>query len=342
MLDHIVVLLDGSRLAESVLSHTRVLAQVFGSRITLLHVLEPNDAGQRGRLDPVKWHMRKIEAQSLLREAVDAWRDESFDTGTVLLEGHAADRIVAYVDEVQPDLVMLSSHGRSGMSPWNINSVAAKIVDRVACSIMLVRAYEALAPAREPATYGRILVPIDNNKRAECVLPFAGHLAASQDAELWLAMALAPLRILQPHTLTQEDKAALTRLSERNYAEATHYLNQLAEQITPRPTTHVVPGASTAETLLDFGEQNEIDLVIMPAHGYSGESPHTYDSVAAHFIRYGSIPLFIVQDLNRDQIMPTRAEQYAAKAGDSRRTRRTTAPSDSASGPSTEIDVDTI
>lgn len=324
MLEHIVVLLDGSRLAESVLSHTRALAQVFESRVTLLHVLEPMESEQRGRLDPVKWHMRKMEAQSFLRNAYQACQAESFQTGTVLLEGNAASRIVEYIDETEPDLVMFSSHGRSGISPWNINSVAAKIVDRVTSSVMLVRAYDTPAKINQPVNYRRILVPVDNSKRAECVLPLASRLAAEQDAELWLALALAPLRIMHPHTLTPEEETALARLSEHNRAEAIRYLDQLAETMSPRPEVHILSGSSTAETLLDFSEENEIDLVIMAAHGYSGDSTHTYDSVVANFIRFGSSPLYIVQDLGADQIVPTRAEQYAMSKEAGRRTHRTT------------------
>lgn len=323
MLEHIVVLLDGSRLAESVLSHTRALAQVFGSKVTLLHVLEPIEKGERGRLDPVKWHLRKIEAQKFLRESAQGWQDEEFETETVLLEGSAANRIIEYVEDARPNLVMLSSHGHSGMSPWNINSVAAKIVERVPTSIMLIRAYQEGSPQPKPARYDRILVPLDLHKRAECVLPYASQLATSQDSELWLTLAVAPLRIMHRHTLSQKEEEALEQLSEHNRLEAGHYLAQLAGQTEPAPATHVISGPSTADALLDFVEQNSIDLVMMSAHGYSSETSHNYDPVVGNFISYGSTPLLIIQDLEPEQITPTKAELQAKPTRGGRRAQGT-------------------
>ena len=82
-----------------------------------------------------------------------------------------------------PQLIILSSHGQSGLSEWNVSSVVQKIVLRARTSIMIVRAYQRIPPETAGLRYRRILVPLDGSQRAECVLPVAVTLARSHEAK---------------------------------------------------------------------------------------------------------------------------------------------------------------
>lgn len=327
MLEKIVVLLDGSTLAKTVLPHARALAGAFQARITLLHVLEPQKKPDTGRLDPLNWHLRKIEAQSFLDAVAQEGENEGMAINTILLEGTAARSIVEYLDETEPDLIMLSSHGQGGLSPWNVSSVAQKIIYRVFRSFMLVRAYQHAGEEADEIRYGRIAVPLDGSKRAEYTLPFAARLAEAHDAELVLLHALTPPPVMQRHTLTAEETAVIDRLSERNQAEAEQYLNQIADQQSPQTMARCLSGPSAADVLLDFvnNEENGIDLVIMSAHGYSSETIRPYGSVVSSFIAYGSTTLLILQDLAQDEIRPTQAELSVAASRGNGRIRQTNA-----------------
>jgi nucleotide-binding universal stress UspA family protein len=53
--------------------------------------------------------------------------------------------------------------------------------------------------------------------------------------------------------------------------------------------------------LHELADSEEVDLVMLAAHGYSGAPRRTYGSVTTSFVAYGSTPLFIVQDFDRDQ-----------------------------------------
>ncbi|MBK8903908.1 MAG: universal stress protein [Anaerolineaceae bacterium] len=325
MIRKIVALLDGSTLAQGVLPHTWALAHVFQAEVTLLRVLEQEKKTDTGRLDPINWHLRKIAAQSFLDEVSKETADDQIAAKTVLLEGAAANRIIEYIEEAEPDLIMLSSHGQGGLSPWNISSVAQKIINRAFSSFMLVRAYHAPDMTHAQAQYHRIAVPLDGSKRAECVLPFASQLAAMHNAELLLIHAQVPPTVLQSHTLTPEETAVIEQLETRNRTKAERYLAQMAEQLEPDTKIHHLSGANTADVLLEFTDANEVDLVMMSAHGYASETVRPYGSIVSSFIAYGSTPLFIIQDLTPDQIKPTKAELSAIANGNTGRTNRTNA-----------------
>jgi nucleotide-binding universal stress UspA family protein len=311
MFDKIVTLWDGSTLAHRVLAHTRVLARAYQADVTLLHVLEPQEKSDTGRLDTVNWHLRKIEAQSSLNAVAQEWEDNDLRLKTELLEGHAANRIIEYIDKSDPDLIMLSSHGQSGLSPWNVNSVAHKVIGRAYRSLMLVRAYGQQCEDRNAKQYRRIVVPLDGSKRAECVLPFASRLAADQGAELVLVHALVPPTMMQTHTLTPEEVEIIERLDRRNRETAKRYLTETAVQIKLETVTELLSGANTVDVLLEFAANNEIDLIVMSAHGRASDTMRPYGSVASSFIDYGSTSLLVIQDLPQDQIKPTQAEIHA-------------------------------
>ncbi len=72
---------------------------------------------------------------------------------------------------------------------------------------------------------------------------------------------------------------------------------------------------SISRSLHQIAEENNVDLTIISAHGYSGDTRWPYGSVGLGFIVYGSTPLLILQDLPTNRIEPTRAETVAQGAG---------------------------
>lgn len=312
MLDEIAVLLDRSTLSQRILPHARTLARAFDADVTLLHVLEPQNKPDTGPLDTVDWHLRKIEAQSFLN-AVSREESQTLQPETVLLEGDAAHRIIEYIEESRPDLVMLSSHGEHGLAPWNVSSVAQKIIYRASSSVLLVRAYQEDEMSLPEAHYRRIAVLLDGSKRAEYVLPLAERLASTHDSELLLIHALTPPAMLHSHTLTQDETAVVEQLNEINAQKGKQYLEQMAAKVNARTQIYCLPAANTADTLLKFVDSTDIDLVILNAHGQSSQTKRPYGSVASNFIAYGSTALLIIQDLSPEQIQQTRAESSATQ-----------------------------
>jgi nucleotide-binding universal stress UspA family protein len=79
--------------------------------------------------------------------------------------------------------------------------------------------------------------------------------------------------------------------------------------------TKLEVSSSISRSLHQIADENDVDLTIISAHGYSGDTRWPYGSVGLGFIVYGSTPLMILQDLPTNRIEPTRAEIAARETG---------------------------
>lgn len=315
MFDKIIVPLDGSTFAASVIPHVVAMVQVTGAQVTLLRVMVENHT-TRTAVDPVNWQLQKTEAQAYLdemSERLTQWIDGQPET--VLLEGRAADRIIEYARQSECDLVVLSSHGQSGLSGWNVSSVAQKVIRRVARSTLLVRTFQMMAGPQESEErlhYRRIVVPLDGSPRAEHVLPNATALAEWHGAELHLVHAVARPTMIQRMPLTAEENALAEQLFERNQAQAQKYLEQLRSRLQPAPQIHVITGENIPAVLHKFVQQQEADLILLSAHGYSAQQQWPYGSLVTSFIEHGAVSLLVLQDMPPNALEPTAAELAVA------------------------------
>lgn len=313
MLDKILAPLDGSVLADAVLPHITALTRINGTKVTLLHVLEAHN-GSSTEVDPVDWHLRKTEAQSYLNEVAKRLQRFNLATEQVVLEGRAPDRIVEYAQKENFDLVALTSHGRGGLSGWNLSSVAHKVIHRIRKSTMIIPAHRTVrhrTPEGEwdAVQYRRILVPLDGSSRAEVVLPLAEALARYHGSELSLVHVVTPPDMIQRMPLNEEDLNLQNRITERNRAEVKHYFTQLKGRLSANVTTSVLESDNVERALVHAAEDQAVDLVLLAAHGQSGHNGRPYGRLATSFFNYGSVPLYIHQDLSPDEIEPLYAER---------------------------------
>ncbi|HJW83996.1 MAG TPA: universal stress protein [Anaerolineae bacterium] len=316
MINHILVPLDGSALAECVLPHTFAVAHAFGAQVTLLHVLEPTQMpGQPRAVDPVYWHIRKAEIDAYLDVTATRLHAAGLEAQYTVLEGQPAERVIEYARDNGVDLVILSSHGRSGLSGWNVSSVVQKIILRIYRPILLVRAYQLVTPAVTGLRYQRLLVPLDGSQRAECILPLASNLALAHEAQLLLTHVIHKPEMPRHAPLTQEEAELVTQLTERNRAAAVKYLEQLRARLPGDVETRLIAGVNVLVTLHELAEQEKVDLVVLNAHGYSGETRWPYGGTVTSFIAYGNTPLLIAQDVLPEAMGPTPAEAAAQTFG---------------------------
>jgi nucleotide-binding universal stress UspA family protein len=309
MLDHILVPLDGSYLAECVLPHTVALAQAFDARVTLLQVLARTQAADRTQaIDPLDWHIRKAEAGSYLDEVVARLQKAKLRAEKAIVEGQVAERIMEFARNQEASLIILSSHGRSGLSGWNVSSVVQKIVLRACMPTMIVRAYQSVTNDLKGLRYRRMLVPLDCSQRAECVLPLATTLARFHKSQLLLTHVVRRPEMVRRALPTQEEIELVNRLTEHNRLEANRYLKQLQSRLPSDVHLCLPVDDNAAATLHEMVEQENVDLVVLSAHGHSGGTKWPYGSVTLNFIAYGTTPLLIVQDLSQDELESTQAE----------------------------------
>lgn len=320
MFSRILVPLDGSPLAECVLPHLIIMARMTKAKVTLLHVVEPHNApGQVRPIDPLNWRFRRVEADRYLEDVISRLQAAAptLSIEKVLLEGQAAERTIDFAHENKNDLIILSSHGRSGLSGWNVSGVVQKIILRARTSVLIVRAYQPNQPDLNNLHYRHILAPLDGSQRAECTLPVLATLSQEPHAEVLLAHVVVRPEIPRRVPLTAKEQELIDQLVTLNQEEMTKYLAQLKSRLSGDVHTRLIVNDSVIITLQELIEHEGVDLVVLSAHGYSGQRKQPYGSVGIRFIAYGTTPLLIVQDLPQQEIEPTQAELAAHETGNS-------------------------
>jgi nucleotide-binding universal stress UspA family protein len=312
MIGHILVPLDGSALAECVLPHVLAVVPSANTRITLLHVLEPPRAkGSEQTIDPLEWHLKKREAGVYLDGIAQQLREANLTVENMILEGLAADCVIDFANNNNVTLIILSTHGRSGLSGWNVSSVVQKIILRSFKSTLLVRAYKTPNPEHTAIHYNRLFVGLDCSARAEYILPIAVNLAQSHKAKLILGTVIRKPEMFDRFPLSDEETKLVARIVERNHQTASHYFEGLQKQLSLQGVEaqiELVVSDNVTAALHDMVEQQEADLVMLVAHGHSGEGRWPYGSIATSFIAYGATSLMIMQDLPAEEIEKTTAE----------------------------------
>ena len=311
---HVLVLLDGSPLAECALPWAVAVAQVFAARITLLRVLERPavSSSTSHHHDAVDWEMRRAEAQSRLAAIDRDLRARQMTSAIELLEGRPAEQIINFAGAHQVDLVALSSHGEGGLSGWALSSTAAMVVARTRSSVLVVPAHAAEGQRIGDVRVRRILVPLDCSPRAECVLPLATALSRAHDAEMILAHVVPEPEMPRRLPPSAEDVAVASQLTERNRLEGERYLGELRDRLEPKLQvgTRIVVSSRRARAIRAMADEADVDLVMVSAHGRTGDALERYGSVAARLLEGNSRPIIVLQDLGAGR-EPTRAEEAA-------------------------------
>jgi nucleotide-binding universal stress UspA family protein len=314
---HILIPLDGSSLAECVLPHAVAVARAFEAKATVLQVVEqPPAVGPTRSVDPFSWTIVKSEAEAYLNGVALRLKETDLRVDSVLLEGYAAEGVIQFARDNDVDLIMLSSHGRSGLSGWNVSSVVQKILVRSYLPTMIIRAYQPTTSELTGLRYRRVLVPLDCSQRAECVLPVVTSLADFHDPQLLFVHIVRKPEIPQRTPPTDEDVELADQITQRNREEAAKYLSQLQPQMISSAfnvRTCMAVSENVAATLHEMAETENVDLVVLSAHGHSCVPKWPFGGATINFIAYGTKPLLIVQDVPPEEAVLTNAEVAATE-----------------------------
>lgn len=315
MFERILVPLDGSPLAECVLPHVVALARAFNSQVILLQVLEPlHGSALAQAVDPLEWQYVKAEAEAYLNGIAARLEDFGLKVQRTLKEGIAAEHIIEFAHRNGIDLIVLSSNGRSGLSDWNISIVVQKIVLWAYTSILIVRAHLSADKELANLGYQHILVPLDGSRRAENVLPPTMILSRFYGSRLLLAHLVCKPEMPSRTPLTPAEAELVNKITERNRHEATQYLEEIRSGSMAGVDTRLYIREGNNADLLNLVELEDVDLVVLSAHGHSGNPKWPYGSLTLSYIAYGTTPLLIVQDLSWDEEQMTVADIVAREA----------------------------
>ncbi|MEI6501974.1 MAG: universal stress protein [Armatimonadota bacterium] len=141
MYKKIVVTLDRSDLAEQALNHAVAMAEAFDAEIDLLMIVPVTERDARRTVN-VDWDAEIAEDEEYLAGVNSRVAEAGVAVHTELRRGNVAEEILHYVDKSDADLLVLSTHGRSGRGRWVYGSIADRVLRYSSVPVLLIRATE--------------------------------------------------------------------------------------------------------------------------------------------------------------------------------------------------------
>jgi len=294
MFKHLLVPLDGSNLAATVLSAAVYVAQITGATVTLLHVIEHNPPqavhGER--------HLTTVDEARRYLATIAATLPPSITVKQHVHpneEDDVARSIVVHAREFGVDLIVMCTHGRSNLRRWLSGSIAQKVIALGHTPVLLIR-----PPLTDASAYlcQRILVPLDGDPAHEAGLTMAIEVAQTCHASLHLIMVVPT-----PHTLTG-DGVATARLLPATTAEALNmlrisaasYLQGQEARLTAvgLPVTTEVLRGDPATAIAQAANTANANLIVMATHAKTHLDAFWSGSVAPKVTSRARLPLLLV------------------------------------------------
>ena len=297
MFKHLLVPLDGSRMAEAALPVAAAVAARVNGTLTLVHVLERNAPSE---VHNERHLVTAEEAKAYLDEVTSLTFLTGLSVRTHVHEGLVTDvarSITEHSAEFSPDLVVLTTHGRGGARRMIFGAIAQQVIAHGATPVLLVRPSDR-APLEMPGQWRRILAPIDGDATHEKALPAACELSRAFACRLHLLMVTPTLG-----ELAGSEAAAgmmlpgATRLKlEMDDAGAREYVETRAQALRNEGVETICETSrgDPALAIVRAARRLSVDLIVMGTHGHAGTVAFWERSVAARVIARASVPLLLV------------------------------------------------
>jgi nucleotide-binding universal stress UspA family protein len=304
MLRTILVPLDGSAFSAKALPVAAAIAKRTGATLHVVSVLDPSayvpfvpgevlvpvmDTDALAARREADEAAVKAEAARLVQEGVSA-------TGR-LLEGTVVEALAEYAVEILADLVLMTTHGRSGLERLWLGSVATSFLHRAPCPVYLVRPTGDTTTSVLPT--GTMLVPLDGSAFADSMLPRAAEFAQAVGLSMRLFTVTIPNAIPMAPFGTEAllaDESDLTRQEH----EAKQRLESLAATLTVPATTEVATDMTATRAILEQAESPDVGLIAMATHGRTGLARLVMGNVADAVLRGAPKPMLVYRPMDTE------------------------------------------
>ena len=297
MLKKILVPVDGSTFGESALPTALELSRGTDADIRLAMVNQP--AGLMGGWEEAFQSTHMTYLESLEGKVAEV---AARSAPTALLDGDVPDALCQEAIRSDSDLIVMSTHGRGGLTRMWLGSVADAVVRRSSTPVLLVRPSEGEEPFLEieGPKIRRILIPLQVSTLSEAAIEPALELGALFGASFTLLRVIEfPIMVgaYLPETL-QSNQAIL----EEAETEARAYLEGVRSRLddgSRQIDTDVVVNQQPARGILNYATANNVDLVSIATHGRGGIERTLLGSTADKVIRGANTPILIVRPVKR-------------------------------------------
>lgn len=283
MFQRILVTLDGSKLAELACPYAEEIARALNSEVVLVSVCRPGESQYRNM------HQLYLKQMAeLMRANVKGAKVKG-----VVIDGRPAEEIINYTEKNGIDLIIMTSHARTGIMPWSMGNVANKVVQRVSLPVLLVKVADL--KIEKGALLGRILIPLDGSEAGQATLPYIRELASKLESEVILLQVIPHGQHV--HTIGGVDFFLYAEQQiEAMKARANQYLEKAREKLSGIKgdvRTEVRVG-DTAQEIIKFARETNSRLVALSTHGHSGVRQWIFGDVAHKVLHASNTPILMV------------------------------------------------
>ena len=266
--DRILVPLDGSALAEAILSQIHRILSRQDSEVLLVRAVSATRSAEMESIEVPE--ILQSQAARYLQEVAGRLESQGARVRSIVRLGSAAEVILDVASEERATLIALSTHGRSGVSRWTLGSVAEKVIRASGVPVLVMRSFAPAAPA-----FQRILVPVDTTDPSLEVVGPALELAQLFGSHVALLHVCDGLECSIP---VPQLTCAFEKLKKGGVS-----VEPLMKQ------------GEAALQILEGCREARADLIAMTTHGRSGFSRWMLGSVTEKVLRSATVPMLIVR-----------------------------------------------
>jgi nucleotide-binding universal stress UspA family protein len=266
MQNRILIPVDGTESVEEILLYVTAITPRSDTHVTLLHVLPPSRQASSG-------HSHADEIHDALSQ--DGWK-----VSRELRMGDPVDEIVKLALLQPATMLMMSTHGRSGLERIREGSVTEQVVKLSPCPVFILHTMRPdTSESRGDALFRRILVPLDGTPTSAAILKCVERFAKFHDSDVIIFHDE-----LEGSGSPEKKSVIREAIEAQSIALANTGLSVSLELSTYR---HPI------REILNRIDDLNINLVAMATHGETGERRALDESVTAEVIRHANCPLLV-------------------------------------------------
>ena len=272
----ILIPLDGSESTHEVLHYTHSIASSRPhASVTLLHVLSGDSEAES----------EQAETHPFLKPLADLLAAKGWDVNSMVRRGKPVEAITTAAKEIPASLIVMSTHGRSGLERIREGSVTEGVLRDSICPVFVLHSLRHEPQDRRSENlFQRLLVPLDGSEESAAILPCVRSFAKAHDAEVVLfhdspdgsetADDQQGAEITRIRTLMEEQSIKLANAGLKVKVDSTSYRHSIRD-------------------ILDKIDTLGIDLVVMATHTKPELRHALEESVTADIVRHANCPLMV-------------------------------------------------
>lgn len=293
----LLVPLDGSATAESVLPVIETLASQINSRVLLLHVIERKAPehihGER--------HLREVEeAESYLRSIRERLSSKGIDCSVHVHPNHVGDvarSILEHAGEGETGAIVLCTHGRGGLRDVIYGSIAQQVLANGFWPVLLIPA--PMASREDGYKLRKILLPVDPSHSSDLALDRALFFSSLFSATLHLLCIVPEKEDLRgrdrlPGRYLFRSTSAVLNMAHENARSLLEDMRQKCAALGISTQAENLRGDAAAE-IASYVHSHDIDLLIMASHGRAGFEAFLSRSTTPLLMARVACPMFTVR-----------------------------------------------